>query len=62
MTSDGLGAPRPAPAANTEGLRAERAEADIEKLKMDAEHLQYERDEAREKLAAALREGAKEGT
>ena len=28
--------------------RAERAEADIEKLKMDAEHLQYERDEARE--------------
>ena len=32
--------------------RAVRAEADIEKLKMDAEHLQYERDEAREKLAA----------
>ncbi|MGB9408407.1 MAG: hypothetical protein WCA89_12775, partial [Terracidiphilus sp.] len=28
--------------------RAERAEADVEKLKMDAEHLQYERDEARE--------------
>jgi hypothetical protein len=28
------------------------AEAAIEKLKMDAEHLQYERDEAREKLAA----------
>jgi hypothetical protein len=27
--------------------RAERAEADVEKLKMDAEHLQYERDEAR---------------
>ena len=41
----------PAPSANTEGLRAERAEADIEKLKMDAEHLQYERDEAREKIA-----------
>ena len=28
--------------------RAERAESDVEKLKMDAEHLQYERDEARE--------------
>ena len=27
-----------------------RAEADIEKLKMDAEHLQYERDEARAEL------------
>jgi hypothetical protein len=38
--------------------RAERAEADIEKLKMDAEHLQYERDEAREanvKPAGSLR-------
>ena len=32
--------------------RSVRAELDIEKLKMDAEHLQYERDEAREKLAA----------
>ena len=32
--------------------RAVRAELDVEKLKMDAEHLQYERDEAREKLAA----------
>ena len=31
-------------------IRAERAEADVEKLKMDAEHLQYERDEAREKI------------
>jgi hypothetical protein len=40
--------------AETSGLlkRAERAEADIEKLKMDAEHLQYERDEARKNLAA----------
>ena len=28
--------------------RAERAEAAVERLKMDAEHLQYERDEARE--------------
>ncbi len=42
---------------HSEMIRAERAEADIEKLKMDAEHLQYERDEAREtnvRLVAAL--------
>jgi hypothetical protein len=40
------------PADTLWAIRAERAEADVEKLKMDAEHLQYERDEAREKLAA----------
>ena len=42
---------------HSEMIRAERAEADVEKLKMDAEHLQYERDEAREtnvRLVAAL--------
>jgi FtsZ-binding cell division protein ZapB len=39
--------------------RAERAETDVEKLKMDAEHLQYERDEAREangRLVSAMEE------
>ena len=35
-------------------FEAEKREADVERLKMDAEHLQYERDEAREKLSAAV--------
>ncbi len=74
MTSDGLGAPRPSPAANTEGLREvlekarvlivnmDKWNTDVEKIIGKVPNTGFERaGDLIAEIDAALRQSAKEG-